>query len=549
MSPKTAEIALLHHHFALSALRAFNWCHLGRWPRLSYFAPLALGLEFLTHPRNCWPIVSRPLRRVVEWLFVQRPRHPGNQTFFLRPLDRYRLQMKTKLTFFSFSLLLLNFVYSPTTTRFAASQSLSQLSKPLATEAFNLTEDMEVGLQIDARSPGASWAREGAEAAALLISVDGVYNQDLLLWAGDELFEYRVMLGHLTKGKHTISVALNLPRSAAGAQLAEVKSLRPLPLAPAHRSAATAEDQLALAHSPVLYARANTIDHFTDIPLVMYYEILRDGHQRSEGGQDLIVRYTAIFTNEDGGTQTIALMARWGRATDIEWVYELRLRNGKIIEETYQGVSHETKNFTGSRIGGLHPLLAVASDNNNFSDLACSAVRFAPLPIRADLESATREGVMDRYPQTYRAMTEELQREHRISLIPIGINIIADPRDYFYIEASSDQTGAALGFDVKLAGQSELFASDIGDARLRIERSGNFRTAVRLPHGASANAVESITARCHATTQPARERGCNHLKLLRLLTLDQSFVPRTLAFQAQPESSLAPGEKKVFGIR
>ena len=33
---------------------------------------------------------------------------------------------------------------------------------------------MEVGLDIEARSPGASWARQGAEAAALLVSVDGL---------------------------------------------------------------------------------------------------------------------------------------------------------------------------------------------------------------------------------------------------------------------------------------------------------------------------------------------------------------------------------------
>jgi hypothetical protein len=273
----------------------------------------------------------------------------------------------------------------------------------------------------------------------------------------------------------------------------------------------------------------------------MYYEVLGSG-------TDLTVRYSAIFTNEDGGTQTLALMARWGRATDIEWVYEFRFRNGKIVEETYQGVNHETKAFTGSRTGGQHPLLAVASDNNNFSDLACSAVRFAPLPIRTDLKIATRESVMDGYPQTYRVMTEELQREHRISSTPTGINIIADPRDYFYIEASSEQTGAALGFDVKVAGQPEPFPSDMGDARLQIDRSGNFRTAVRLPHGVSPAAVETITARCLASLQPAGERGCNHLKLLRVLTLDQSFVPRTLPLQAQPEASLAPGEKKVFRL-
>jgi hypothetical protein len=479
--------------------------------------------------------------------------------------------MKTKLTDCRLPLLLLTFVCW--SMPIAATQKLTApvtpLLKPLATEAFNLPNDMEVGLEIVARSPGASWARPGAEAAALSVSVDGVQNQDLLLWAGDEVFHYRVMLGHLRKGRHKVSVSLNLSRSAAGAQVAEVKSLRALPLGPANLSAAAKEDQFALAHSPVLYARANTIDHFTDIPMLMYYEILpvpparlesglvrptgaqvpslnREGEQR--GGRDFIVRYTAIFTNEDGGTQTLALMARWGRGTDIEWVYEVQLREGKIVEQTYQGVNHEVKPFTGSRTGGQHPLLAVASDNNNFSDLACSDVRFAPLPMRADLNSATRESVMDRYPQTYRVMTEELQREHRISPTPTGINIIADPRDYFYIEASSAQTGAALGFDIKVTGLGEVFASDLGDARLRIDRSGNFRTAVRLPHGVSPGAIETITARCYATAQPAAERGCNHLKLLRVLTLDQNYVPQTLSLQVQPEASLAAGETKVFKV-
>jgi hypothetical protein len=449
--------------------------------------------------------------------------------------------MKTKLIFFHLSLLLSTFAYSRMAMPAAAAQSRSPLTKPLSTEVFNLTDDMEVGLEIEARSSGASWARARAEAAALLISVDGIYNQDLLLWAGDDFFRYRVMLGHLTRGKHTVSVALNVPRSAAGAQTADVKGLHPLLLASPRSSGTEMENQLALAYSPVLYARANTIDRFTDIPLLMYYEILGSG-------SDLTIRYSAIFTNEDGGTQTVALMARWGRATDIEWVYEVRLRDGKIIGETYQGVEHETKPFTGSRTGGQHPLLAVASDNNNFSDLACSDVRFALFPIRADLKNATRESVMDRYPQTYRVMTEELHREHRISSTPTGINVIADPRDYFYIEASSEQTGAALAFDVKVVGQKEVFPSDFGEARLRIDRSGNFRTAVRLPHGVSPAAVETVTARCHASSQPAIDRGCRKIKLLRLLMLDRGFVPRPLLLQAQPESSLAPGESKAFTL-
>ncbi|MCP9495424.1 MAG: hypothetical protein MSG64_13345 [Pyrinomonadaceae bacterium MAG19_C2-C3] len=424
----------------------------------------------------------------------------------------------------------------------AISQTILQSPKTLASETFDLTEEMEVGLEIDARSPGASWSRKGAEAAALLISVDGAYNQDLLLWAGDESFPYRVMLGRFPRGKHTISVTLNPARSAAGAQRAEVKSLRPLLFATSRGANGIDDERFAMSHAPVLYARANTIDRFTDVPLVMYYEILR------EAGTDLTVRYTAIFTNEDGGTQTAALMARWGRATDIEWVYQFRVRDQKITEEIYQGVEHETKSFTGTRATGSHPLLAIASDNNNFSDLACSAVRFAPLPVRARLETATRESVMDMYPQTYRVMTEELLRENRISDAPADINTIVDPREYLYIEAVSEQTGTALAFDVKVTGQPKIFASDMGEPRLRIDRSGYFRTAVRLAKGVSPAMIESITARCHEGTKPAAVRNCKHLKVVRTLMLDQNFVPRPILFQTQPESSLAPGETMVLKL-
>jgi hypothetical protein len=447
--------------------------------------------------------------------------------------------MKTKSTFLYLQLLLSLLIYTSTAMQLTA-QSLSQTSDALATETLNLTEDAEVGLEIEARSPGGSWARPGAEAAALLVSVDGVYNQDLLLWAGDELFPYRVSLGRLAKGKHTVSVVLNAPRSARRAQRAEVKTLRPLLLAASGQSKVDDDDLFALAHSPVLYARANTIDRFTDLPLLMYYEIVH------EGASDLLVRYTAIFTNEDGGTQTAALMSRWGRATDIEWVLQLRVRAGKIIEEIYQGVEHETKTFSGSRIAGNHPLLAIASDNNNFSDLACSAVRFAPLPIRAHLETATRESVMDAYPQSYRVMTEELTREHRISDMPADINTISDPREYVYIEAASEQKGAALAFDVKLVDRPDVFSSDMGNGRLRIDRSGNFRTAVRLPKGVSPDMVETITARCHETAAPAVGRGCNKMRLMRVLMLDKSFVPHNISFPSKPESSLLPGEVKVF---
>src|SRR5687767_14469368 len=150
-------------------------------------------------------------------------------------------------------------------------------AQPLASETFELAGDAEVGLEIDALSPDASWARKGAEAAALTVLVDGAYNQDVMLWAGEEAFVYRVALGRLRRGRHKVSVLLNRARTAAGARKVGLKEVRPLRVLVFPMSPAADEEQLARAYSPVLYARPNTFDHFTDIPLLMYYEVLREG--------------------------------------------------------------------------------------------------------------------------------------------------------------------------------------------------------------------------------------------------------------------------------
>ncbi|HVF27405.1 MAG TPA: hypothetical protein VM943_04120 [Pyrinomonadaceae bacterium] len=444
---------------------------------------------------------------------------------------------------FLFVVAIFLFCFAPATAQElspCAPRPMISQAPPLAAESFQLASEAEVGLEIRARSPGASWAVKGAEAAAIVIEVDGRYNQDLLLWGGDKPFTYRVMLGRFPRGRHAVSVRLNPARSAAGAKRAEVVGLRPLPF-PARDTKTVDEDALAHAFAPILFARPNTIDRFSDVPLLMYYEVMR------EPAGDSIIRYTTIFSHEDGGTATAALMARWGRATDIEWAYELRVRGGKIIEETFQGVEHETKFFTGARTMGDHPLLAVASDNNNFSDLACSAVRYAPLPTRARLDAATRESVMDAEPWTHRVMSEELQRERRITDRAFSANTIADPRHYLYIEASAELTGAALAFDVQLNGDTQFYPSDLNDARLRIDRSVPFRSAVRLPAGTTPSKVEKIAVRCHETAQAAGRRACRRVRLGKVLMLDREYVPRPLKqFSGPPELHLAPGEAATF---
>ena len=75
------------------------------------------------------------------------------------------------------------------------------------------------------------------------------------------------------------------------------------------------------ANAPILFARLNTVGKFSDIPLLLYCERLQENSEP-------VLQYTVIFSNEDGGTSTRALMARWGRSTDIEYVYKRFTKSG-----------------------------------------------------------------------------------------------------------------------------------------------------------------------------------------------------------------------------
>jgi hypothetical protein len=428
-------------------------------------------------------------------------------------------QPKSNSTTFLFLALL--FVF------FTAQQTKGQ--SVLASKAFALHASSDAGLELTARSPGASWAKEGAEAAALVVEIDGEYNQDLLLWAGDRTFTYRLSLGKLSSGIHTVAVKLSPSHSAPSAQTAKVLSLRIVE--PGQDSKYTADDLVALANSPILYQRPNSIGRFSDVPIVMYYEVF---HQREK---ELLIRYTTIFTNEDGGTETAALMARWGRASDIEWTYEIAISGGKVIAERYQATSHKTKDFQGERSNN-HPLLLVASDNNNFSDSGRSDLRFALFPVLADLRASTRETIMDRNPWAYRIVAEELRRERKLDSSRTNSNIIADPREYLYVDLHAKQNRSAISVEVKSREESQTSWSDLGQPKLRIDRGGYFRTAVRVPHLSASDSIASIRVHCFSDAAS----DCEEVDVKQVSALQSDYKPKLLKLKQQPPRSLKPGE-------
>ena len=246
-------------------------------------------------------------------------------------------------------------------------------------------------------------------------------------------------------------------------------------------------DRLAMSMTPFIYARPDAIGRFSDIPLVMWYEIVPKGTGRE-------IRYSVIFSNEDGGTPTDKLMATWGRPTDIEFIYGVELdAAGRVVEETYQGKDHEILKFAGTR-EGRHPLLWVVTHNNMVSDRGTTKERYAPMAERMDLADASRELVMDRLPWTYRVSAQEIEREGRIAdAAAPGSKQIPDVRRFAYVEACGELTDATLSFAVAIersAGTLEWHESDGGLPEFRIARSGCFRGAVALPKGTTAGPAQ-----------------------------------------------------------
>lgn len=395
----------------------------------------------------------------------------------------------------------------------------------LAEKKFVVEAEAEVLLDLTASAPGTTWLEKEREAATALIYVDGRYQQDTILFNGARPHTYQLLLGRLQPGEHSYRIELNRQQSAAQATAIEIKSAK---LIAVERGQ---PEFLALAHAPWLYARPNTIGKFSDVPLLAYYETERKGNKT-------LLRYTVIFSNEDGGTQTSALMARWGRTTDIEYVCEAELDpQGQAVKTIFQGVNHKDTEFNG-RYEAQHPLFLTASDNNNFSDKGESAMRFALRPLPFDLSKASRESVMDAHPWTYRVMAEEMQREGKLtSERTLGLRI-ADFQHYLFIDANSTlRNGALLSFAVKLKGDPKWYPSDLGINYYKIDRSGFIRSTIRLPQAINVQQIERLAVRCDLPGNPrAREElekataaVCELHSINKVLVMDTSTQPHALS--------------------
>jgi hypothetical protein len=392
-------------------------------------------------------------------------------------------------------------------------------AQTLLEKRFTAPSESEALLDLIASAPGTSWRERGAEAAVITIYVDGQYHQDVILFAGARELNYQLMLGRVGPGEHNLRVDFNRKQSATKATGVKIGDAKITTIDRNHT------EFQAVARAPIIYARPDTVGKFSDIPLLAYYESER------AGASDRFT-YTVIFSNEDGGTQTTALMARWGRTTDIEWVCETRIGAEGEAKTIFQGANHQNTQFAG-KFEADHPLMFDATVNNNFSEHGQSEMRFAPRPLPFDARTASREEMMDRHPWTYQVMADEMIREGKITEERKPGQAINDLRNYVYFDIRSNQTGAALSVAVKLKGDPVWRASDWGIANYRIDRSGNFRTTALLPKRARLEEIERVVARCDVKGDPKTQSdlsqvpsaSCDLRSINKIFVLDDDYMP------------------------
>lgn len=405
---------------------------------------------------------------------------------------------------------------------------------PLLEHAFRLERDAEAVAVVRASCERCDWGVKGREAAVVALTLDGRPSSHLVL-SQDGRTE-SLLLGSLAAGEHRLALALDARLSAPGVGAVRVEAVDVLTVAPGDPR------YEALAHAPIVHTRPGALARFSDVPLVAWVEV----DVLPDGGRAL--RYSIVFSHEDGGTPIDRLMATWGRVTDVELVYAVELGAAGTVPRTeFQGKDHVMTPFAGRR-EGLHPVLHVVTKNNMLADRGKATPRVALAPVPVSLEGVSREAVMDAHPWTYAVSAAEIRREGLVrDVARPGSKRIPDPRRFAFVEACGHVADARLAVDLGVAGANGALvwrASDAGRAAFRIARSGCFRAGVALGRGESATDVRALRLRAHTRPprrgEPPLPRGAGSARVERVnrlygLGLDDRPGPNLFRWSAGAE--------------
>ena len=357
----------------------------------------------------------------------------------------------------------------------------------------------EAVIDLRAVAPGTDWATTGAESSVVSIDVDGRYATDLVV-SGSAPLARQLALGHVGRGVHVLRLRFAADRSPVANATIRIDRL--------HVTTYDKHDPeyQILRFAPIMYGRnlpelgSPYQSATTDVPLIAWHETApasTPGH--------VVLTYSLIWSNEDGGTNTPALMARWGRTTDIEWTYAVELdQNGDRVpgSDTYQAANHQTLHFAGVYEGD-HARLETCTSNNNMCDTVDDPMRFFLSTLPTLPAGQPREYLMDTNTWTYQIMAKEMIREGKIEAPgpgTTGTPEVSDQRNYLYAmvrkttqgdNSGSSWVGVALG--VRLTDGDTVYLSNHVDPTWSIQRDIPAATTVELPAGTTLDDIAAVS--------------------------------------------------------
>jgi len=231
-------------------------------------------------------------------------------------------------------------------------------------------------------------------------------------------------------------------------------------------------EKLALLHAPVVKVRVSLKEtRDSDIPLLLAYSRM----PQTDGS--VILRYTIFYSDEDSLKTVSALagqMGRYGRCSDIEWIYEVKLdANHQVVERLFHGglfknatMGHGRHRFSGALLDNTHAVLYNVGNNNIFADKGDATLDGYALVPRTDIPAPhCRESALFENTWMFRASDDETIREKKSP----GV---ASSYLYVLIDGSPARPPGFLARAIILDGDKKVAEGVSGDGRTLIDRLG-----------------------------------------------------------------------------
>jgi hypothetical protein len=399
---------------------------------------------------------------------------------------------------------------------------------------FNVAAPGEGVATLTIATVGTDWGTRDSESVVVSYDLDGAPLGQVVLYGGETPTDYRVLLGALTAGDHTIG-------------LHPEKKASPNPKAPVQVTAAAAVEAIPAGDPRYRYTRYAPIllgidtdlnpqpphpgNAISDTPLIVYASA-------TPGVGLTTYRYVMIWSNEDGGTGTEpdVLNAKFGRTTDIENIVEVDVDDatGNLIEARYRpDESGMLATFTGTLRGGTHPVVRTSTANGLIAQDGVSTLAFGLPPFGYDDAGLPRELGMDFDTTSYLIMAKEMAREGKTESIGNPASkMLSDARNYVYLDYDIDvsASGSVLRGIVVVAGVTYY-----SDHNLPVNVGLNPRVsdgvgqlAIEVPPGTQIGDIQQYGMRGVGTMSGT-------LASLRAFMLDASYVPTAALTYTGPQ--------------